>query len=153
MNGGEPLEIWSDPANGHRLLRQDLVIDRGVSFESASERFVGSAPLPRWERAPFVLFSNRSCFPLSLTLATCHSLAAEVAPDSKSRDGFWASTRQQFGRNAVLLALSRPGQRGLFDVTRPNTGRSFFQIDENELEEKGALVPKTFFFCFPLWIS
>ncbi|KAK9798140.1 hypothetical protein WJX73_007295 [Symbiochloris irregularis] len=50
--------------------------------------------------------------------------------------GFRRSRRPMFGRDMVLLATQKPGSPGLFDIARPNTGASFFDMEADELSSK-----------------
>jgi C-terminal domain on Strawberry notch homologue/P-loop containing NTP hydrolase pore-1/UBA/TS-N domain len=54
------------------------------------------------------------------------------------RSGFYRSRKIMpgTGKHAVLLAMQKPGAAGLFLLTRPNTGDSFFEMDEEELLSK-----------------
>ncbi|KAF8066309.1 strawberry notch-like protein [Scenedesmus sp. PABB004] len=61
-------------------------------------------------------------------------LAHEAAPGSGS--GFRLARRAMWGSSLVLLALQKPGHKGLFTIVRPNTGESVFDMDRGELDEK-----------------
>jgi hypothetical protein len=54
------------------------------------------------------------------------------------RSGFYRSRKIMpgTGKHAVLLAIQKPGASGLFLLTRPNTGESFFEMDDEELRSK-----------------
>lgn len=50
-----------------------------------------------------------------------------VAPDDQS--GFRVSRRPTFGRPMVLLAIQKSAKATTFDIRRPNTGVSFFDME------------------------
>lgn len=50
--------------------------------------------------------------------------------------GFRRSRRPMGGRHHILLALQKPGHKGLFNVCRPNTGDGFFDLEKIELDSK-----------------
>eukprot|EP00892_Ulva_mutabilis_P003294 jgi/Ulvmu1/1336/UM011_0064.1 len=52
--------------------------------------------------------------------------------------GFYISQREIFGRRLVLLAAAKPGAGQMFNVCRPNTGISFFDVDRAELTQRYA---------------
>jgi hypothetical protein len=72
--------------------------------------------------------------------------AARSALDHEARhgdrSGFYRSRRPMpgSGRTGYLLALQKPGGGGVFAVTRPNTGPSFFEMEVEELQDKYALL-------------
>ena len=54
----------------------------------------------------------------------------------RPRDGFYRMRREMYGRPRVILALTKPGTRNTFAVTRPNTGASFFEMELEDLDAK-----------------
>ena len=54
----------------------------------------------------------------------------------RPRDGFYRMRREMYGRPQVILALTKPGTRNTFAVTRPNTGASFFEMELEDLDAK-----------------
>lgn len=40
------------------------------------------------------------------------------------------------GPHHVLLALQKPGHKGVFSICRPNTGDAFFEMEKHELDAK-----------------
>ena len=54
----------------------------------------------------------------------------------RARDGFYRMRREMYGRTQVILALTKPGTRNTFAVTRPNTGASFFEMELEDLDAK-----------------
>ena len=50
-----------------------------------------------------------------------------MAPDDRS--GFMISRRPIFGRTMVILALQKTPKGNIFDICRPNTGPSFFDME------------------------
>ena len=52
------------------------------------------------------------------------------------KDGFYHMRHMMYGRKQVILALAKPGARNTFNITRPNTGASFFEMDVEELQQK-----------------
>ena len=58
----------------------------------------------------------------------------------RPRDGFYRMRREMYGRPQVILALTKPGSRNTFAVTRPNTGASFFEMELEDLDAKYAKV-------------
>jgi hypothetical protein len=69
----------------------------------------------------------------------------EAARHSDQRSGFYRSRKIMpgTGKHAVLLAIQKPGAAGYFTLTRPNTGESFFEMDEDELRSKYSLSSST----------
>ena len=53
--------------------------------------------------------------------------------DEESRASFWSARREQYGHTNVLLALPKLTAPHLVYVTRPNTGRSPYEQDEDEI--------------------
>jgi tetratricopeptide (TPR) repeat protein len=53
--------------------------------------------------------------------------------DAESRASFWLARREQYGHTNVLLALPKLTAPHLVYVTRPNTGRSPYEQDEDEI--------------------
>ena len=49
------------------------------------------------------------------------------SPDDNS--GFRISRRPMFGRVMVVLAIQKTAKGNLFDISRPNTGASFFDME------------------------
>ena len=60
--------------------------------------------------------------------AACRHLAHERASPSDA-SGFRRSKRPMFGRDMYLLAVQKPGAPGLFNICRPNTGGSYFDME------------------------
>ena len=54
----------------------------------------------------------------------------------RPRDGFYRMRREMYGRAQVILALTKPGTRNTFAVTRPNTGASLFEMELEDLDAK-----------------
>ncbi|KAL4533952.1 hypothetical protein Ndes2526B_g07167 [Nannochloris sp. 'desiccata'] len=54
------------------------------------------------------------------------------------RSGFYRSRKIMpgTGKHAVLLAMQKPGAVGLYVLTRPSTGESYFEMDDEELLSK-----------------
>ena len=54
------------------------------------------------------------------------------------RSGFYRSRKIMpgTGKHAVLLAIQKPGAAGLYILTRPSTGESYFEMDDEELLSK-----------------
>lgn len=54
------------------------------------------------------------------------------------RSGFYRSRKIMpgTGKYAVLLAIQKPGSAGYFTLTRPSTGESYFEMDDEELLSK-----------------
>lgn len=55
---------------------------------------------------------------------------------SKKFDGFYCSKREQKGRRLYLLAIQKETSTHLFNITRPNTGRSPFEEEKTDLLHK-----------------
>ena len=59
-----------------------------------------------------------------------------ASPDDAS--GFRRSRRPMFGKDMILLATQKPGSPGLFNICRPNTGASYFDMEVGAHTALGA---------------
>lgn len=56
------------------------------------------------------------------------SAVKQLQDNGKNKfDGFYCSKREQKGRRLYLLAIQKESSTHLFNITRPNTGRSPFE--------------------------
>ncbi|KAK9814268.1 hypothetical protein WJX72_003136 [[Myrmecia] bisecta] len=95
----KPQVLWVDHYTGLETLRNDLVMDRGMSFEAA-----------------------------------CARLEHEGTGGDAS--GFRCSKRPMFGRVMYILAIQKAGHPNIFNICRPNTGASYFDMEIDELSLK-----------------
>ncbi|CAH3183124.1 unnamed protein product, partial [Porites lobata] len=65
------------------------------------------------------------------------SAVKQLQDNGKNKfDGFYCSKREQKGRRLYLLAIQKESSTHLFNITRPNTGRSPFEEEKADLLHK-----------------
>ncbi|CAH3198888.1 unnamed protein product, partial [Porites evermanni] len=65
------------------------------------------------------------------------SAVKQLQDNGKNKfDGFYCSKREQKGRRLYLLAIQKESSTHLFNITRPNTGRSPFEEEKTDLLHK-----------------
>jgi hypothetical protein len=120
---GSPKEVFMDYKLSHvPTIHTHVVVDRGVSWEKALQLYDQHIA----DHQPLV--------------ATESASAGGSGQGGCRGSGFYCSKREQYHRHLYLLALQKENSTHLFNITRPNTGRSLFEETKADLLSKYVLV-------------
>ena len=87
------------------------------------------------KKGPIKLNSNMEHYAIQVDRGVSFEKAkAQFDADEKTK--FYVSSSKQFGRHHYVLVQPKPSSDYLYFMTRPNTGKSKIEVDEDDLDNK-----------------